>query len=278
MTDLAISFFTSLIGGGAGIGVVVFALSKWLGSVWKERIGRLEDARITIETLQEQATIDTIAREHTADLEERLKFIEQSHEKSSAKEEHFHQISQETYQKLFDKKVEIYSEIFTLVSKIEASYPYFPLDIAEKVLSGQVIELQDIVKSAHSEFIYRHYNELISIFDKNLSILSSSLIDSYFSWRDEIKPELDNLNNHTMEIISSMIDVRNNPNNYSDVINSVENTGSYVEYSSKLKKLIIYQNNLDRFEVIVNQVRCDIKDLNSRIDSIFISYKNESFA
>ena len=81
-----------------------------------------------------------------------------------------------------------------------------------------------------------------------------------------------------MEIISSMIDVRNNPNNYSDVINSVENTGSYVEYSSKLKKLIIYQNNLDRFEVIVNQVRCDIKDLNSRIDSIFISYKNESFA
>lgn len=116
MTDLAISFFTSLIGGGAGISVVVFALSKWLGSIWKERIGRLEEARITIENLQKQAHIDTIAREHTADLEKRLKFIEQDHERRSVEEEHFHQISQETYQNLFENKIDVYTQLSTLLN------------------------------------------------------------------------------------------------------------------------------------------------------------------
>lgn len=116
MTDLIIGSFTSLIGAGAGISVVIFALSRWLGSVWKERIERLEEARITIENIQEQAHIDTIAREHTTDLEKRLKFIEQDHERRSVEEEHFHQISQETYQKLFEKKIDVYTELSTLLN------------------------------------------------------------------------------------------------------------------------------------------------------------------
>ncbi len=239
MTDLAISFFTSLVGGGAGIGVVVFALSKQLGSVWKERIGRLEDARITIETLQEQATIDTIAREHTADLEARIKLIEQDHERRSVEEEHFHQISQETYQKLFENKIDVYNELSTLLNN------YYTNGINER----------DSMSIKHLS-PYEHFDkfELLSKF-----ILKNALY---------VSPELNELNYRWhLKCIKKINEVRAS----TILFNPMEKVNSYgVKQEENKIYSEFYNDTKEEIYVINKQLKEDIRKI-----SKFIHYSRQ---
>lgn len=88
-----IEFWQALII-SVGSNAVLCSLIIYLGKIYLERVKR-----------NEQATIDTIARDQQAELDKRLKFLEQDHEKILTYSEHFHQVSQKTYQKLFDEKL-----------------------------------------------------------------------------------------------------------------------------------------------------------------------------
>ncbi|WP_413189951.1 hypothetical protein [Psychrobacter sp. AT9] len=81
-------------GGNAVLGGLII----YLGKIYLERIGR-----------NEQAAID-----------ERLKKLEQDHENLLTKRDHFHQISQQTYQKLFEHKIEVYHHLNNLVSSYQS--------------------------------------------------------------------------------------------------------------------------------------------------------------
>ena len=188
MTELAISFFISLIGGGAGISVVVFALSKWLGSVWKERIGRLEDAKVAIETLQEQASIDTVARDHAAGLEERLKLLEQDYDRRSTKDEHFHQISQETYQTLFNRKLNLTEELADLVWEYDEEIPIS-------------IEMPD----SHESVFFQRYLKINQHIRKNSLFFSPDLVQTNLELHKKIRPLLEEY------YLNRQIDMDNEP-------------------------------------------------------------------
>lgn len=262
MTDLSISFFTSLIGGGVGIGVVVLTLSKWLGSIWKERIGRLEEARITIENLQEQATIDTIAREHTANLEERLKFIEQDHERISAKEEQFHQISQETYQKLFDRKISVYDQLMNLaleLYRVEDSV-YKLNDRIEK--NG----LYALPYALHSCSCGYSYEKISNKLRENLTVLSPQLMESFIKWDKFFSLTYS-------QDIESQIE-----NNITEIKESIENSKlkelekkllenhSNSSIEKVLIKGIIVQSSFEELKVVLDQIKKDIQVLNQQIN------------
>jgi len=63
--------------------------------------------------------IERIGRNEQATLDERLKRLEQDHENLLTKREHFHQISQQTYQKLFEDKINAAKELSALVANFE---------------------------------------------------------------------------------------------------------------------------------------------------------------
>lgn len=262
MSDLAISFFTSLIGGGAGIGVVIFALSKWLGSVWKERIGRLEDARITLETLQEQATIETIAREHTADLEERLKLIEQNHERSSAKEEYFHQISQETYQKLFDRKISVYDEL--MISAIEL----YRLEDSIYSSNNQIIRtgLDALPFALHSCSYGYSYESISNKLRANLTVLSPQLMEAFIKWdkffslaySQDMEGKIENNIN---EIKRSIADDK--LKEFKDKLHEKHSSSSLEKV---LTKGIIVQHHFEELKIVLDQIKKDIQILNEQIN------------
>lgn len=86
-------FWQELIISWGGNAVLV-GLVAYIGKIYFERIGR-----------EEQAVID-----------ERLKHLEQDHEKILNKDEHFHQVTLDTYQEIFKKKIEVYDELTRLKS------------------------------------------------------------------------------------------------------------------------------------------------------------------
>jgi len=86
-------FWQELIISWGGNAVLV-GLVAYIGKIYLDRIGR-----------EEQAVID-----------ERLKHLEQDHEKILNKDEHFHQVTLDTYQEIFKKKIEVYDELTRLKS------------------------------------------------------------------------------------------------------------------------------------------------------------------
>lgn len=251
-------------GGNAVLG----ALVVYLGKIYLERTNR-----------NEQATIDTVARDQQAKIDERLKHIEQYQENRLTRNDYFHQISQQTYQKLFDKKVEVYSDLFTLVIEIESEYPYMPNSVAEKVLTDQEIGIEEILLSARGKFVYDKYVKLNSIFNKNLSLLSPVLVDQYLIWKSKIKPELDIIREkdlvRTSDIINKLddnLEFASNSELLGERIKADKKMYTHVTY---LKKVIVYQNNLDGFKLIVKQIENEIKALNQRIDGFYNLFETE---
>ncbi|MGP5211268.1 hypothetical protein ACTXJ5_10810 [Psychrobacter alimentarius] len=132
------------LGGNAVLGGLII----YLGKIYLERIGR-----------NEQATID-----------ERLKRLEQDHEKLLTKDEHFHQISQQTYQKMFEKKVDAYMRLIQLrqqyLSNKEVNIP------KENVENYQGKDLISILS-------------MKEVMEENRFYLSSDLIELFDQWYEE---------------------------------------------------------------------------------------------
>ncbi|WP_201616544.1 hypothetical protein [Psychrobacter urativorans] len=113
-------------GGNAILGGLII----YLGMIYLERIGR-----------NEQAAID-----------ERLKSLEQNHEKLLTKDEHFHQISQEAYTNFFTAKMGAHIELANLkydyILAIDEFLPD-PLNESENINVTQVkliLEIRDHIR------------------------------------------------------------------------------------------------------------------------------------
>lgn len=175
MPELVSSILTTLVSGSATTIVIVFALSKWLGSIWEKRISQLEGARLAIETLREKATIDSVARDHTKELQEQLDLLKQEHEKLLVKDEHFHQISQKTYQDLFEHKIETYKELNELKLEYEIPIPYDTDQLDYKDIDNRDLlcyeKFRNIIDHVNSKAIYitPDLQEKVNIFKSQTS-------------------------------------------------------------------------------------------------------------
>ena len=117
----------------------------YLGKIYLERTGR-----------NEQAAID-----------ERLKNLEQDHIKLLTKGEQFHQISQKTYEKIFEKKVEVYMKLVSLKQYYLSSKEIF--NLPDKTMTSHNRDLDAVLK-------------LKETVEENRFYLSTELIEAYDQW------------------------------------------------------------------------------------------------
>ena len=180
MSEMFASFLAPIFGGSAVIGLVVFGLSKWLGNIWAERLRMLEDARITIETLQAQATIDTEGREHQTELDQRLKNLEQEYEKITAKADYFHQVTLDTYQEIFKKKIEVYDELTKLKSIYINNF-----SIVTSLRNEENFPDKNYHDSANGIENYAKLLAMYEIVTDNQLYVSTALLKAFTVWTEE---------------------------------------------------------------------------------------------
>lgn len=193
-------FLSTLIGSGIGIGAILFGLSKWLGSVWAERIKNVEQLEHEIKLLKENATVDTIAREQQATIDERLKKVEQEHVILMTKDEHFHQISQETYQNLFARKLTIYEDVANLLTAYdEFIQPDFQLpDSYESRYFSRFLDINNFIRTNTLFFSSKLVEQNLAIYKNIQSKLQKYevdrqiLIEEAFCYDLEFQIEMEN--------------------------------------------------------------------------------------
>ncbi|MBH0085038.1 hypothetical protein I6E84_02250 [Psychrobacter sp. SCQQ22] len=143
-------FWQELIISWGGNAVLV-GLITYIGKIYLERTGR-----------EEQAVID-----------ERLKRLEQDHEKLLTEGERFHQISQQTYQKLFDEKINAAKELSILVANFE-----------EHIL------LDEALPGSFNSTFFSRYLKICKYICQNNLFFSSALVRTNLKLYIDMKEEL----------------------------------------------------------------------------------------
>lgn len=224
----------------------------YLGKIYLERIGR-----------NEQATID-----------ERLKNLEQDHEKRLTEGEHFHQISQQTYQKLFDRKIAVYDVLLSLTITFEKlTHPNF-IKWDERTTESKIGHCI-LMSGLHAELskVYSAIDENIS---KNITVLSSDLSEKFLIWLVHFRTEFDLYNKDNLDkILDTMGEAF-----LSQVTNNNEEIRSFLKktdknsYRDKLRlqnvKGSLLLKNLDQFNEILKQIKTDSLTLNKKINHIYL--------
>lgn len=194
-----------LLGGGS---VVVFAFSGWLGKVWADRLMVKEKSQ------------------HDQELEKLRKMLE-----TKIKEmEHSHQISQKTYQNLFEKKIAIYE----LLIKQKVEY--------QRVLNEDPrYKHEDNPKS----FYYQTFNNFKNIIAENKLYVSDELAEKYDVLYAKILP---NMNKLADDELHDEID---------DGSRSLANDSIYDE---------IYSETSEEMKALLDQIDRDSKIIKIKID------------
>lgn len=266
------SFWAELFVNLAG-NAVLGSLLVYLGKIYLDRINRNEQAVIDEKARADQAVINEQARADQARLDERMKDIEQKYEQLKIKDEHFHQISQQSYQKLFDKKVEVYSQLMSVSHSIKTAYPHIDHNVEKKLKNNQDIGSEGILLSIRAIYANKKYEEFRQLIDKNLAVLSADLLVVYFAWMDVVNAKMQENSDFFLVETSELMEkatqeIQDNPNQDQLALVSkfAEEQRKYLEYKKKLKTTIIYNNSFVEFERIINQIRSDIQIINKKID------------
>jgi hypothetical protein len=234
-------FWQELIISWGGNAILV-GLIAYLGKIYLERIGR-----------EEQAAID-----------ERLKRLEQDHEKLLTKNEHFHQISQQTYQKLFDKKVDTYNKLLNISMKFREHKDLVIPNIYAN--SGQGIAI------AHGVILTKYgetYKEFTDLLDNNLSLVSAELVKKYFEWRkffkneyELIAPEIHTDRDRFLENLTTLqIELGDR------FLEEGTKVAAQINKGEILAKGLVIDENFEVFEQVLEQIMSDVKKLNKIINN-----------
>ncbi len=197
---------------------ILMGLSLFFGKVWSNRLHEKDKSKNKQEILQ---------------LKDKL-------EKNKTKIEHFHQISQSTYQNLFVKKITVYQDLIDIKN-------IYIKEFNEDV-NLQTIEYEH---GSNYDFYYDFFNQIRVIIDKNKFYISNELFNKYNILYDKIKPfihRLTEFNSFEMEMHS----YREDPQQRDDDIQ-----GMHYEMLQESKK---------ELEDLFMQIEVDIKYIRNKID------------
>lgn len=222
----------------------------YLGKSYLERLGR-----------NEQATID-----------ERLKNFEQSHEKRLTEGEHFHQISQESYQRLFDRKIKVYDSLSILSLKFN-SYTF----TSKKAINTADIEyhVKEQLLKVHYKCIYEKYIIIVETIEKSSSVVSKELLDNYMQWKKHFRTNTDPLHLSLQELYASKVNLAYL---YTDELESSTQSDQFLEQLNDTSALLnnlhifavgeIVENNLAHFQKVLDCIIEDSSKINSKINEL----------
>lgn len=141
-----------------GSNAILVGLIAYVGKIYLERIGR-----------NEQAAID-----------ERLKRLEQDHEKLLTKDEYFHQVTLDTYQEIFKKKIKVYYELTRLKSLYINN-----TSIIVSLRNNKGFSDKEYYDSNKGIECYSLLLEMYGYTLKNQLYVSSQLLDSFSNWMNK---------------------------------------------------------------------------------------------
>lgn len=233
-------------GGNAVLGSLII----YLGKIYLERISR-----------NEQGTID-----------ERLKTLEQDHEKLLTKNEHFHQISQESYQKIFDRKIEVYDNLSVFSLKFNS----YTLTSKEAINTSNIEDhVKDELLKVHYKCIYEKYIIMVENIEKNSSVISKELLNDYINWKSHLKNNTENLYLSLQELYASKVNLA-----YLET-DELENTLQSAQFSEQLNNTAALLNNLHitaigetvensltQFQIVLDRIIEDSSKINSKINEL----------
>jgi len=149
--ESTINLFGAVVVTLGGSSAVVFGLSAWIGKIWANKLMEEDKTRYTKE-------IETLKNE----LQTKM-----------TKMEHFHKISEQTYQTLFNAKIATYNDL--LYEKTE----YY------KILNeDETFEMMDYPPEVYYDF----FTKIRKIIDENRLYISNELSDKYDKLYFKIAP------------------------------------------------------------------------------------------
>lgn len=234
------------LGGNAVLGGLII----YIGKFYLEKVGR-----------NEQAAID-----------ERLKTLEQHHEKLSAKNEHFHQISQESYQKLFDRKIKVYDSLSVLSLKFNS----YSLTSKEAIKNSDIKEqVKNELLKVHYKCVYEKYITIAETIEKNSSVISKELLGDYIEWKKHLSNNIGFLHLSLQELYARKVNIAYQ---VTDNLETSIQSEQFLEQISSAGELLnnlhisaigeIVEGNLSHFQIILNRIIEDSSKINAKINDL----------
>lgn len=233
MSNIFDLIITGISGGGAIVLVIGFA--KYLGDIFSKHVG-------------------------------------QNHEKLVNKNEHFHQISQESYQKLFDRKIEIYDNLSVLSLKFNS----YTLTSKEAINNSYIEEhVKEQLFEVHYKCIYDKYIMIVETIERNSSVISKELLSNYIQWKNHLRSNTDPIYLSLQELYASKINLA-----YSctDDLESSLQSDQFLEQLDKTAAILhnlhvfaigeIVESNLNYFQKLLDCIIEDSSKINSKINEL----------
>ncbi|SMC74758.1 hypothetical protein SAMN02746065_10928 [Desulfocicer vacuolatum DSM 3385] len=142
----------------SGAGVLVTGLSAFLGRVWSKRI-----------LMREKGVIEGELQEMRSNHEKSLKLIEANVRLQILKKDQFHQISKSTFESIFNRKIELYSDLL----KISVQFRRFAIESIYSEIDDPTDEFWNF---------QRKTRELI---ENNRLYVSEDLFEKYVIWYEK---------------------------------------------------------------------------------------------
>ncbi len=183
--------------------------------------------------------LERIGRNEQAAIDERLKRLEQDHEKLLTKDEHFHQISQQTYQNLFDIKIDAAKELSKLVANFE-----------------ELIILDENYPESFESTIFVRYLKICQHIRQNNLFFSAILVRTNLKLYIDMREELQQ---YYVDKNSDRYDYAHEDRSYQFAVDIRENqkfNQLYEKYEEGISQLIRIANN--ELELITNVINISL--------------------
>jgi hypothetical protein len=208
--ESTINLFGAVIVTLGGSSAIVFGLSSWIGKIWATKLMEKDKSKYIKE-------IETLKNE----LQTKM-----------TKMEHFHKISEQTYQSLFNAKIATYNDL--LYEKTE----YYKI-----INEDETFEMMDYPP----EVYYNFFVKIRKIIDENRLYISNELSDKYDKLYYKIAPYI-----RKLELDEYHAEANNVPSH-----DFQENT--YHDMVS---------NTSDELSEVLKQIDVDVKQIKSKIEFI----------
>ncbi|MCH1783314.1 hypothetical protein [Psychrobacter glaciei] len=121
--------------------------------------------------------LERISREEQAAIDERIKRLEQDHEKLVNRDEYFHQVTAETYQEILKKKIRVYDEL----TRLKSLYINHT-SIITSLRNNKDFQNEKYYDSSKGLECYSLLLEMYAYTIKNQLYISTQLLEKFNEW------------------------------------------------------------------------------------------------
>lgn len=225
-SQFVIEHIISVLGGA---GILVTGLATYLGKLLADR-----------SLLKEKAALESLLQKAKSDHEMSIKMLEKDVRLELVKKDQFHQISKTTFENIFNKKIEIYSNLL----KLKTNYERFRYE------SGSF----DFVDP--SDDFLSHFNLFRKNIESNRLYISNDLSDKYDSWYLDAAQYFRKI--EEVEFNISLHSFNGIESDYHEAI--------WSEQSPIISALVA--NTLSKMTEVIEQIEADVKQIRAHVSAI----------